>query len=610
MPSYPVPDNEKQRLLVLHDLAINYSAPLEEVQRLTEIASRIAGTPIALVSIVDADVQHFIARTGLSGISGTSRDVSFCAHAILDQGQFVVCDARDDVRFCQNPLVSASPAIRAYAGSVLEAEPGIHVGTLCVIDTKPRSFSDDVLQQLEHLAGCVTTLLRGHRDRLTLRDRLMHEAHQHSVLRDLANRDPLTGLLNQAGFRARLEERLKATAGTEALAIIDVDYFKQVNDRWGHPYGDRYLKLIADGLAAGLGPDAIVGRIGGDEFAALLPSGSTEAHLTLMEVARLGIRGAVIDIAKPNLGKLSIGLCSAVDAPERTFEALYQRADVALYASKDRGRNTTSVFSQELDSRYNLRILRARFSESLDAGEVEAFFQPKLTLANAKVCGFELLARWRDKRRGLLTPAYFEKLLLDPTIAPELTHHMIGAAIDAHLDMRRRGLSPVRLAVNVTHFDLSNPLFVEETDWRLAEAGLDWTCLDLEVTERAILADTDLELRHSLTMVREMGALIALDDFGTGHAGLIHLRDWPIDVLKLDKAFVRDIAVNQRDEAIVASIVDLAHRLGIAVTAEGIESSAVSDKLLEMGCEEGQGFLFAPGLAWEKAVRMLAERAA
>jgi diguanylate cyclase (GGDEF)-like protein len=603
--SYPIPADEQHRLQVLDSLALDVAAPLEEVQLLAELASRIAGTPIALVSLVGADDQIFIANIGLPDVSGTSREVAFCAHAIMDRHQLVVPDALVDARFCNNPMVTAGPGIRAYVGSVLEPEPGANVGTLCVIDTRPRSFSAEVLKQLDHLSRAIAALLRGHRDCLTLQARLRVEALQQNVLRDLAHRDQLTGLLNQAGFRQGVDAFLQQAAQGATLAVIDVDHFKQVNDRWGHPFGDRYLKLIADGLQTGLGPDAMVGRIGGDEFAVLFRSGSHEQHLMALDRARLTIVSGVMELGKSDLGKLSIGLCAVETSRAQTFEALYQRADVALYASKDRGRNVTSVFSQELDQRYNIRVLRARFSEALEQGRIEAFFQPKVHLHNAQIFGFELLARWHDGHRGLVSPAEFEPLFTDPFVASELTRNMIGAAIKAQCALRVQGCAAVRMAVNVTHFDLSNPLFIEETEWRLAKSDLDWTCLELEVTENAILDLSGPEVCKSMATIRGRGGLIALDDFGTGHAGLVHLRDWPIDVLKLDKAFVRDIVENDRDEAIVRSMVALAQRLDMRVIAEGVERIEVAEKLYAMGCTEGQGFLYSPAVEWHEAIEML-----
>jgi EAL domain-containing protein (putative c-di-GMP-specific phosphodiesterase class I) len=280
---------------------------------------------------------------------------------------------------------------------------------------------------------------------------------------------------------------------------------------------------------------------------------------------------------------------------------LYQRADVALYAAKDRGRNTTCIFANKLNDEYNLRTQRARFEDALIAGEIEPFFQPKVDLATGQTVGFEMLARWRDPRRGLLTPAYFHRLLTDRQIAPRLTTLMISHAIATHREWKgRSGLSP-HFAVNVTHHDLGDPGFVEQTDWLLRGGGLDWSHLELEVTETAILNDTDDQVRKSMIQARQHGGKISLDDFGTGHASLIHLRDWPIDILKLDMGFVREITTNPKDAAIVSSIISLAHRLGLTVVAEGIETHEVANKLQGMGCQIGQGYLFSPAVDAETA---------
>lgn len=609
MTDHPVPANEAERLRFLRGLRVDCAAPIAELEKLAQVASWIADTPIALVSLVDDEVQRFAANVGLPGVEGTPRDVAFCAHAILDSAQLVVEDAADDSRFSDNPLVTGAPGIRSYVGSVLEPEDSVRLGTLCVIDTKPRTFAPEVLRQLDHLSEAATALLLAHRDRLALRERLELEEQEQIVLRDKAECDPLTGLLNQSGFRARADAILAQARGPEGLAIIDVDHFKQVNDRWGHPFGDSYLQAIAEGLSDGLGPDAIVGRIGGDEFAALLPAGAREAQLTAIARARTMVRGAAVDLGKPDLGRLSIGLCSVSQVPEQTFDALYQRADIALYAAKERGRNGTTVFSEDLDALFNLRALRARFADALAAGEVRPFFQPKVALSTGRIAGFELLARWQDPTRGLLAPAHFEKLLTDPCVGPDLTRRMLAGAIEALVEARRKGIAGLRMAVNVTHHDLRDADFVEETDWLLAGAGLDWRDLAFEVTERAILNDADREIRRSLDDIRRRGAEVALDDFGTGFAGLLHLRDWPIDVLKLDKTFVGGIAENGRDEAIVSSMIGLAHRLGLRVVAEGIETREVADKLRNMGCEHGQGFLISHPVEMEAALSAVADGA-
>lgn len=594
MPAAALPKNEDERLQYLRDLNLDRSGPIPELEKLTRLASEIAGTPIALISLVDADLQRFAAGIGLSGIESTPRDIAFCAHAILGRDQLVVPDTREDSRFLDNPLVTGSPDIRAYVGSVLEPDDGIRIGTLCVIDTQPRAFDDKTLAQLDALADAVAALLVAHRDRLLLQNELTRESRERIFLREAAQRDPLTGLLNMGGFRTRVEKALHAPQGTEAFAVIDVDRFKQVNDRHGHPFGDQYLKLIADGLREALGSGALIGRIGGDEFAALLSGGGPAAHAAALERARAVIREAAARAGNSDLGKLSIGMCLLGDAPSPGYDELYQRADAALYATKDRGRDGLTVFSTGTDDLYNLRAQRARFSEALLADEIEPFFQPQVRLADGRIESFELLARWRDPVRGLLTPAHFHRLLTDRSTGPELTRKMVSAAIRTQVAWRRRGMDAVPFAINVTHHDLLDPAFFEDTDWLLAQAGLTWSVLDIEITESAILNEASEEIRRTIEKIHDRGGAIALDDFGTGHASLSHLRDWPITVLKLDTSFVRAIADSRRDAEIVTTIVDLARRLDLRVIAEGIESEAVAGRLLAMGCSHGQGYLFSP----------------
>lgn len=604
MRTYPVPTNEIDRLQSLHDLRMDFSVPILELQKLAEVASFIADTPVALISLVDDEVLNFAANVGLPGLDVAPREVAFCSHAIMGSDQLVIQNALEDPRFSENPLVTGDADFRAYAGSVLEPEDGIRLGTLCVIDNKPRKFRADVLKHLDDLSDAATALLLAHRDQLRLKDSLEHEIKQKVAFGKRALLDPLTGLLNQAGFRVRSDEALDRSSGTEALAVFDVDYFKQVNDRWGHPFGDRYLACIAQCLVDGLGSNAIVGRIGGDEFAALLLDGTQEDHMANLDRVCTCLREAAADMGTPELGRLSIGMCAVANAHHHTFEAMYQHADVALYASKERGRNMITVFSDDLNARYNLRALQARFTDALALEEIDAFFQPKVQLADGSIVGFELLARWRDPKRGLLTPAYFEKILTDQAAGPLLTRRMLRRAIETHLEARRGNIMTGRLAINVTHYDLADPDFVKNTEWLLFEAGLDWTNLGLEIAERTILDDADSQIRRAMEHVREHGGEIALDDFGTGHAGLTHLRDWPIDTVKLDATFVADIENNLRDEAIVSSMIELAQRLDLTVVAEGIETAAVAKKLRDLGCAQGQGYLFSPAVEQAEALKM------
>ena len=392
-----------------------------------------------------------------------------------------------------------------------------------------------------------------------------------------------------------------------ALAVIDVDCFKQVNDRLGHPFGDGYLIAIATALRDALGSDAVLGRIGGDEFAALLPSASILDHRQKLDSLRAGLHARATELGQPDLGQLSIGVCEATATPEPTFAALYQLADIALYASKDLGRNRTTVYSEQLEARYNLRSQRARFAQALADGEIVAAFQPQVNLFTGQIFAVEVLARWRDPARGLVPPAEFRQILCDPVAAPELTRRMFAAAIRARDAWLHAGAPRVRFALNVTSHDLSDPNFLEDLDWVLAEAGFPWESLVMEVAETAIIGNPTEEMHRTMEGVRARGAKIALDDFGKGSAGLTHLRDWPIDILKIDRAFVAGFLDDAKNGAIVGSMIELARKLGLKTVAKGIKNEAVSLGLQRLGCEFGQGFHIARPLEQDQAMRFLFE---
>jgi GAF domain-containing protein len=243
--SFPMPRNEAHRLSVLNGLRLNFDEPIRELQHLCDLASKIAGTEIALVSLVGEFDQTFAANTGLNGVGSTSREVSFCAHTIMDSKQLIVAHAGEDPRFMDNPLVTGDPGIRAYAGTPLEPEAGTRIGALCVIDRKPQSFSQETLDQLRSLSETATALLVAHRDKLRLKDALQESAAREAEVRRLSEADHLTGLKNGRYFWDYLASRVAIVGDPLALVLIDADHFKLINDRYGHAFGDQYLRDFA-----------------------------------------------------------------------------------------------------------------------------------------------------------------------------------------------------------------------------------------------------------------------------------------------------------------------------------------------------------------------------
>jgi diguanylate cyclase (GGDEF)-like protein len=324
MPAAPLPPDEAERLACLRACDVLDTAAEEAFTRLARFAGRLAGTPIALVSLIDADRQWFKARVGLD-VDETPRDRAFCAHAILRPGEpLIVPDALKDSRFADNPLVTGAPGIRFYAGVPLVTEDGHALGTLCVIDRVPRELQPEQVEALTLLAGTVSTSLE-------LR-RAMRRAQQ------LAMTDALTGLGNRPAFLDRLDgavTRLRRAEEPFTLAYLDLDGFKRVNDVHGHPVGDELLREVAAGFAQCLRRQDFAARIGGDEFAALLGGAAAEGP-ALAERLRLAIKERMDARGWPVTA--SIGLVAFHAAPDDVTEAL-SAADELMYRAKAAGKN-------------------------------------------------------------------------------------------------------------------------------------------------------------------------------------------------------------------------------------------------------------------------------
>lgn len=601
--AFPIPKNEEERLAELTSLRVPYDVPLAQLQYLCELAARIAEVPVSLVSLVDADAQKFAANVGLEGVTGTPRDVAFCAHAIMSDGMFVIGDATKDPRFSDNALVTGAPEIRAYAGKPLATAPGIRVGTLCAIDFKPRHFSHRQIDDLETLGKVAAELLTSHRAKVDLADAL-ERAHQREAKLDfIARHDGLTGLLNATAFKSQAKERLDNLLPDEAAALIllDADNFKTVNDRYGHTFGDTYLTAFADALKRDLPEAAFVGRLGGDEFAAFVPDKTDPfaAAANLIASWRSGLRSVAERMGKRELGRASIGVAIA---PEHgsTLDDLYKYADIALYASKENGRNRTTVYQDTLITSQNIPALRSKILAAIDRNEFVPYYQPKVDLKDRSLVGFEILCRWQHATRGPILPQEFTAIFRDRALSPQITRTMFTKATQDLESWKAQGLSTGRLALNVTAYDLTDPQFVTDLERILHDSTLSFDLMTIEVTETVVMGNEGDQVFATLKALQERGARIALDDFGTGYASLKHFRSWPIDSVKLDHGFISNIHLDKDDLNVVKTIVELAQSFGMLTVAEGIEVDEQAEVLREIGCNYGQGYLFGrPAAAQE-----------
>lgn len=435
---------------------------------------------------------------------------------------------------------------------------------------------------------------------------------QHKVGLELwrsAHIDSLSGVANRTLFQKRLRERIEEEASTTregaglALLLLDLDSFKEVNDTLGHAAGDEVIRCIAARLE-GLSPTVDCARLGGDEFALLMSTRSGASAVNALaasvldEVRReIPIHGERIYVSG------SVGT-ARYPADANTPEDLLRCADIALYTSKRSGRSRISAYSREIGSIFDTRrtaidmIRQARLE-----GNLLPVYQPCVCLAQGRVIGCEALVRLRGQDGRLVEPAEFWPAMSDPESTRQVDMQMLRLVTEQMAAWRSAGYDPGVVSLNVSEFSFHDDEYVQAVIDVLTRHSLLPASLRIEVTETVFLSDSTKPVDAVIEKLVRAGVSIALDDFGTGHASLIHLRDYPIDWIKIDKSFVRDLPSAARSEAIVVAMINLAHALGIKVVGEGIETEAQRDFLRAAGCDVGQGYYFASGLIAEEIHR-------
>ncbi|WP_298637096.1 EAL domain-containing protein [uncultured Thiobacillus sp.] len=431
-------------------------------------------------------------------------------------------------------------------------------------------------------------------------------------IRHLAYHDALTGLLNRFSLQSQLEQALAMTRREQrALAVIflDLDRFKTINDTLGHAVGDALLKEAARRLRDNTRESDIVARLGGDEFVVVLTEVDDVAAAARVAQKILQVLAQRYRIGEKELhSTASIGLAFYPGDGE-DGDTLMKNADAAMYHAKSLGRNNVQFFTAEMNLTAVKRLmLEHDLRMAIETNQFELHYQPQLDSWNGRVVGVEALVRWRHPRNGLVSPALFIPVAEETGMILPLGGWVLDEACRQLRAWRDAGVAEVTMAVNLSAHQLHSPVLLAQVAQALEKHGLTGTDLELEITESAAMHDPDASIRQ-LKALRDLGVRLSIDDFGTGYSSLSYLKLLPIHTLKLDQSFVRDIESDANDVAICTATIALAHNLGLAVTAEGVETEAQRLLLTSHHCDFMQGYLFSKPLPADAALAFIQARA-
>ena len=557
-------------------------------ERERRIASEVLRSMNEAVAVVDLNFRFVSVNPAFSRITGyNEQDVMGMPDSLLDSTQH-------------------SPEFYRHAHDELNAK-GHYKGEMWL----RRADGEEFLGWVEQAEVCDEGGMRTHF--VSVVNDITDKKRAERELRYLANYDTLTGLPNRGLLSERLARavvRARRHESRVAVLFLDLDHFKVVNDSLGHAAGDRILKASAARLLGVVGSSDTVARLGGDEFTIVMEDVGDMANVTAMAEAVIAAFGEPV-LSEGN-GDIvispSIGI-SLYPEHAQVPTDLLKFADAAMYRAKERGRNTFQLYDESMDAEVRRRAtMTAALRRALDRNEFHLEFQPRQSLVNGRVVGVEALLRWTCEEFGQVPPSVFIPLAEETGLILPIGEWVLAEACRCVCQWREQGIDDVSVSVNVSVLQLLRGDVLASVERVIDASGLPASRLELELTESMVMANAE----QTITILRDLkrlGVTIAIDDFGTGYSSLIYLKRLPIDTLKIDKEFVGDLTRDPDDEAITATIISMAHSLGLTVVAEGVETSEQLDYLREHGCDEVQGFLLACPMRSDECLSFLLNRA-
>jgi diguanylate cyclase (GGDEF)-like protein len=576
----------------------------EQIQRLRDLdavhgfAGRVGGT-LDLAEIGDtaaAETQRLLRAQGAAlvrfegGVAADTHlvgDVPLALPIAIDSPGWESILASPGARLMSADALRQEGVFESSGAPVIVAPIHDDEGAQAVLVAVARleqshRFDASDVSRLDNLAGQLATSLR----RGLLHERLEYEA-RHDALTDLPNRTLFERLVTDAvaGYDA---------SRTVSVLMLDLDRFKEVNDTLGHHAGDAVLIAFAERVVRLLGPDDVLSRLAGDEFALLCARPSVaDVAAFANEVVRVAGEPVTVDdleiVVTASLG------AAVITSSDRDAVQPMRRADIAMYNAKWQ-RSGVEFYRDEIDRRTPARLsMLGDLRNAIHSDQLDVVYQPKLSIATGQVLGLEALVRWTHPTRGMVPPIEFVRVAEDTGLIKELTDLVLSRGIAQLADLRAAGLA-TGIAVNVSTHDLFDSRLPERVRGYLDAHHLPADTLTLEITESSLFVDAP-RTRATIDGLHAVGLRMAIDDFGTGYSSLAYLRQLPVHELKIDGSFVTGMLADAQDEVIVRSTIDLGHNLGLKVVAEGVESFAVLRRLSEIGCDIAQGFCISEPIA-------------
>lgn len=442
----------------------------------------------------------------------------------------------------------------------------------------------------------------------TLRENALEREKANKKISTMAFHDALTGLPNRLSLNRYLEKELKRSRSGRSRGVIffiDIDDFKSVNDNFGHSFGDEFLRQASRNIAAAFGEKAFVARWGGDEFIAVVPGVSGRAKVREAAQALITRLAGEYRVAREQLHmSASIGAVLYPEDGDRQ-EDLLKRADSAMYAAKEAGRNCWRFYEPAfMQEGYEKMVLTNELRRGLEKNELSLEYQPQFAPDGRRIIGFEALARWNSPEYGAIPPEKFIPLAEQNGLILPIGKWVMQEACKFAKQMADCGREDIHIAINISPYQLAADDFVDSLRSCLADTGVKPCQIEIEITENLFISSMDV-CAKKLCGLQDIGIMLSLDDFGIGYSSLTYLRRLPVEILKIDKSFIDTIVDDNIQFQVVGSIVELGHKLGMSVVAEGVETKEQLAVLQELGCDRIQGYIFSRPLPQEIALALL-----